>query len=55
MIYDEIETFKDSDYKKNNVTYEYPFGVRKNKIDSITFNTLNDVEDYEYKSQNLKF
>lgn len=55
VVYDEIETFKDYKYNKDNVTYTYPFGVRKNKINSVNLNTLYDIENYEFASQNIKF
>ena len=32
VVYDEIETFKDYDYEKDNITYSYPFGKRKTRL-----------------------
>ena len=54
VAYDEIETFKDADYNENNVSYQYPFGARKSRLASLSFDPI-DGGDYAYKIEHIKF
>ena len=65
VVYDEIETFKNYKYQKDNVSYDYPFGNRKTKLASKTLLIGGDYDfvdddylmsqDYNYDSTTIEF